>query len=69
MTKINTPKGNSLFTRLFAPSERRAARRQRRAEEKRKRHEIDLKMARDLRETGYFNENLPDAIFYRRSCY
>ncbi len=54
-----------IVSRLFASLEDRKARREKRAAEKRKQREADLKIARDLQETGYYNEHMPDSFFYR----
>lgn len=69
MTNTDTIKKNTFFQRLLASPADRQALRYRKAEERRKRREVDLKVARDLAETGYFNDYSPDAIFHRHSYF
>lgn len=64
MGYANTGAGG-FFRGLFSTSPAKRERRKHRAEERRKKREADLKSAKALRDSGYFDNHLPDASFYR----
>lgn len=56
---------NGIVSRFFASSEDRKAQREKRTADKQKQRDIDLKVAQDLKDSGYYNDHMPDSFFYR----
>ncbi|MEM9126854.1 MAG: hypothetical protein AAGB28_13785 [Pseudomonadota bacterium] len=64
MTSIHPSTKKGFWNFLFASPEERRERREQKLLERRKRKEADIQVARDLRDSGYYDQT-PDALFYR----
>lgn len=65
MVQTETNLGRGLWGLFFASPEERLARRRKKAQARKTQKELDRKVQKDLQDSGYFNEHMPDAYFYR----
>lgn len=63
MAYADTLTGNWLFSDLFASAEERAAKREIKAEYKRRKREIDMMSDRELMELGYCRQDLQEMLY------
>jgi len=55
--------GNGIFSNLFASAEERKAKREKKAEYKRKKREIDMMSDKELMDLGYCRQDLHEMVY------
>lgn len=65
MAQIEANRAQRFWGLFFASPEERLARKKQRLKAREMRRELDRQVAKDLRESGLFDEHVPDAYFYR----